>query len=242
MAPEQFRNAKTVGFTADLYAIGVVIFRTLTGRLPFVSRSLEAVIRMKAEQVAPKVSSMPGMPRNVLLDWFVTKTLAREPTERFQSAREMLEHWWNVMASLDEEDATDVMRGIGRVDESYAGPLRRSMRDPEIIEPPIQTFEVEDDRTLRRISPAAARPATATLVASVPVPSTAPAPAPSDPPSTDRAQHDSSPPNTIPSPNVGAKLDYDPYDYDLPTKADPNLRKLVEQELALHRTKREPPR
>ncbi len=57
MAPEQFVNAKSVGFTADLYAIGVVIFRTLTGRLPFVSRSLEAVIRMKAEQTAPAISS-----------------------------------------------------------------------------------------------------------------------------------------------------------------------------------------
>jgi hypothetical protein len=41
---------------------------------------------------------------------------------------------------------------------------------------------------------------------------------------------------------VGAKLDQDPDDYDLPTRNDPNLRKLVEQELALHRTKREPPR
>ena len=197
MAPEQFRNAKTVGFTADLYAIGVVIFRTLTGRLPFVSRSLEAVIRMKAEQVAPPISSMPGMPTNVLLDWFVTKTMARDPAERFQTAREMLEHWWNVMASLDEEDTTDVMRGIGRVDESYAGPLRRSMRDPEIIDPPIQPAGVEI------------------------------------------TTHDSSPPNTEPSPTFG-KHEHDLW--DLPTKSDPNLRKLVEQELALQKKRGEPPR
>ncbi len=236
MAPEQFRNAKTVGFTADLYAIGVVIFRTLTGRLPFVSRSLEAVIRMKAEQVAPPISSMPGMPKNVLLDWFVTKTMARDPAERFQTAREMLEHWWNVMASLDEEDTTDVMRGIGRVDESYAGPLRRSMRDAEIIEPPIQTFEMEEDRTLRRVvSPqVAVRRSTATLVAvSVPSPSTSPSPG------VEITTHDSSPPNTEPSPPLG-KHDHDLW--DLPTKSDPNLRKLVEQELALQKKKREPPR
>ena len=236
MAPEQFRNAKTVGFTADLYAIGVVIFRTLTGRLPFVSRSLEAVIRMKAEHVAPPISSMPGMPKNVLLDWFVTKTMARDPAERFQTAREMLEHWWNVMAGLDEEDTTDVMRGIGRVDESYAGPLRRSMRDPEIVSPPIQTFELEEDRTLRRvISPhAAVRPPTTTVGAvSVPTPSTAPSPA------VEITTHDPSPPNTEPSPTLG-KHDHDLW--DLPTNSDPNLRKLVEQELALHKKRREPPR
>jgi len=246
MAPEQFRNAKTVGFTADLYAIGVVIFRTLTGRLPFVSRSLEAVIRMKAEQVAPPITSMPGMPKNVLLDWFVTKTMARDPAERFQSAREMLEHWWNVMDGLDEQETTDVTAGIGRVDESYAGPLRRSMRDPEIHAPPIQTFEMEEDRTLRRISPQAAaaasagRPTTATLVASVPLPSTSPSPglAPPSEPTT----HDSTPPNTEPSPNLAAKHEGDPYDFDMPTKNDPNLRKLVEQELALQRKNREPQR
>ena len=236
MAPEQFNNPKTVGFTADLYAIGVVIFRALTGRLPFVSRSLEAVIKMKSEQPAPAVSSMPEMPQNILLDWFVKKTMARDPGDRFQNAREMLEHWWNVMGSLDEEDTTDVMRGIGRVDESYAGPLRRSMRDPEVLSPPIQTFEMEEDRTLRRvISPqAAARPPTATVVAvSVPSPSTAPSPA------VEITTHDSSPPNTEPSPTLG-KHDHDLW--DLPTKSDPNLRKLVEQELALHKKRREPPR
>jgi serine/threonine protein kinase len=157
MAPEQFRSAKTVGFTADIYAVGVVIFRTLTGRLPFVSRSLEAVIRMKSEQPAPAISTMPGMPQNALLDWFVRKTMARDPENRFQSAREMLEQWWNVMSSLDEEGSTDVMRGIGRVDESYAGPL---IRPPDSL--PIGA-EMEDrtlkrdpssDRTIREDAPA----------------------------------------------------------------------------------------
>jgi serine/threonine protein kinase len=136
MAPEQFRSAKTVGFPADLYAVGVVIFRTLTGRLPFVSRSLEAVIKMKSEQVAPAISAMNNQIHNPLLDWFVQKAMMREPEERFQSAREMLEHWWNVVASLDEDGTTDIMRGIGRVDESYAGPLRRDpIRDRDTARP-----------------------------------------------------------------------------------------------------------
>ena len=240
MAPEQFRNAKTVGFTADLYAIGVVIFRTLTGRLPFVSRSLEAVIKMKAEQAAPPISSMSGMPKNVLLDWFATKTMARNPAERFQNAREMLEQWWNVMASLDEDTHTDVMRGIGRVDESYAGPLRRSMRDAQVIDPgrdSPSTFEVEEDRTLRRlpnpVSPVYPTYATATLVASQ-IPSTAPSATPSS--AGERTLHDSAPPNTEP----GGPMPGDDDMFDIPTRSDPNLRKIVERELELHR-KRKPP-
>ena len=233
MAPEQFRSAKTVGFTADLYAIGVVIFRTLTGRLPFVSRSLEAVIKMKAEQPAPVVSNMPGMPKNVLLDWFVTKTLARDPNNRFQNAREMLEHWWNVMASLDEEDSTDIMRGMGRVDESYAGPLRRSMRDPHEGAPVVSTLELEEDRTLRRIAPAHASPLNATTLiappSSVGVVSSG----------AELTLHDQAP-NT--EPNPGRPHYTDAEDFDMPTRSDPNLRKLVEQELELQRKRRGPPK
>ena len=257
MAPEQFRNAKAVGFTADIYAIGVCIFRTLTGRLPFVSRSLEAVIKMKAEHLAPVVSSMPGMPQNVLLDWFVTKTMARNPDERFQNAREMLEHWWNVVASLDQEETTDVMRGIGRVDESYAGPLQRSMRNVERVDPAVHgvqtrpsgstfempkfqapTFEIEEDRTLRRppVDPPAALRATATFVGSAP---SLPGPVSS---AADMTIHDLAP-NTVPSPSgMGSPLgidDDEPVD-DMPTRTDPNLRKLVEQELELQRKRRGP--
>jgi serine/threonine protein kinase len=212
MAPEQFRSAKAVGFPADLYAIGVVVFRTLTGRLPFVSRSLEAVIRMKAEQAPPALSTMPGMPKNVVLDWFVQKAMARDPSERFQTAREMLEHWWNVMASLDEDATTDVMRGIGRVDESYAGPLHRS-RDGsrEIgVEVAVDSIPIpisvrdpvyEDDHTIRKLPAMLAPP-------------------------TDRTPKDDVP-KTVRSPG-------DPME-DMPTRNDPNLRKLVERELELQR-------
>jgi serine/threonine protein kinase len=230
MAPEQFRSAKTVGFTADLYAIGVVVFRTLTGRLPFVSRSLEAVIKMKAEQPAPAVSSMPGMPKNVMLDWFVTKTLARDPNNRFQNAREMLEHWWNVMASLDEEESTDVMRGIGRVDESYAGPLRRSMRDAP---PVVSTSEHEEDRTVRRIAPAGPGPVNPTTLIHPPSSSAVVSSG------AELTLHDQAP-NTEPSP--GRPQYTDAEDFDMPTRSDPNLRKLVEQELELQRKRRGPPK
>jgi serine/threonine-protein kinase len=275
MAPEQFRNAKTVGFTADLYAVGVVIFRSLTGRLPFVSRSLEAVIRMKAERPPPTVSSMPGMPSNVLLDWFVTKTMAREAGDRFQSAREMLEHWWNVMASLDEDGSTDVMRGVGRVDESYTGPLHRSALADRAAPPaaplaplapaapaapvapvappplpavvpsqgiistasPYSLMDPEDELTVRR-----QRPTGITLLASPPSVVVSPPPIeppPDSAPGGERTMFDPSPP-TIPLPEAS---DF-PNDWstDEPTRNDPNLRKLVEQELELQRKRKEPPR
>jgi len=130
MAPEQFRSAKSVGYPADLYAVGVVIFRTLTGRLPFVSRSVQAIIRMKTEQDVPVLSSMPGMITNPLLDRFMLKSMGREPEARFQSAREMLEQWWNVMASLDEEGSTDVIRRTAGSGAASSRPLPSERTTP----------------------------------------------------------------------------------------------------------------
>jgi serine/threonine-protein kinase len=148
MAPEQLENPKMVGFEADLYAVGVVVFRTLTGRLPFVSRSLEAVIRMKAEKVAPPISSIIGSLQVPLLDAFVHRAMRRDPAARFRSAREMLEGWRSVMSSLEEEN-TDIMGGIGRVDESYAGPRPRAPL-PTPLEEALDHPAFVDDRTLRR--------------------------------------------------------------------------------------------
>jgi serine/threonine-protein kinase len=117
MAPEQFRNPKTVDFTADIYAVGVCIFRTFTNRLPFMSRSLEAMVRMKSEQVAPALSTVSGAVNNPRLDAFVIKSMAREAFDRFQTAQEMLEAWWEVMQGLDDEP-TDVNVGARMVFET----------------------------------------------------------------------------------------------------------------------------
>jgi serine/threonine-protein kinase len=103
MAPEQFQNAKRVGPQADVYAIGVVIFRSVAGRLPFVSRSFETLIKMKVENPCPLLSSMPGILKNERLDAFVQTALAPHPSSRFDNGHQMLEAWWRVAADLDRE-------------------------------------------------------------------------------------------------------------------------------------------
>lgn len=281
MAPEQFRSAKSVGYTADVYALGVVVFRMLTGRLPFVSRSLEAVIRMKTEQHVPPLSSMPGVVKSPLLDWFVQKAMAREPEARFQSAREMLEQWWNVMASLDEHGSTDVMRGVGRVDESYAG-RRPEARAPLPVPPSIPRFhevtEVtalpwhatnagashladgagtappttpsghpadHEDRTIRRV----ARPGHATTAVQdshdvhgqtsggITFDERAPLTVPSHGVAVGAGEGDTVVADLQGS-VVGARHVSDGDPFDLPTRSDPNLRKLVERELELQKARR----
>jgi serine/threonine-protein kinase len=110
MAPEQFESARNVGPPADIYGVGVVIFRCVTGRLPFVSRSLAVLTKLKCEAAAPLVSSVTGAIQSDALDGLVSRALALKPADRFPSASEMLEEWWRVAASLDRGDlpAVDV--------------------------------------------------------------------------------------------------------------------------------------
>jgi len=103
MAPEQLEYAKGVGPTADLYAIGVVIFRSISGRLPFIGRSFDVLTKLKTEATPPLVSSLPGVPPNPELDAFLTRALVRDPRGRFENATAMLEEWWRVVAALDRD-------------------------------------------------------------------------------------------------------------------------------------------
>lgn len=169
MAPEQFHNPKAVGFPADVYALGIVVFRTFTGRLPFVSRSFEALLKMKSDLDVPPISSIDGMPQNALLDRFLRRATVRRPEERFANGREMLEAWWQIIASFDDDAKTEVMRASRRHDETLKS-ARESTREVATqrtapvshdrlsvdveIEVELSDPEVdEDERTLRRRPP-----------------------------------------------------------------------------------------
>jgi serine/threonine-protein kinase len=100
MAPEQLEYAKGVGPPADLYAVGCVVFRCLTGRLPFLGTTFEALQTQKLEKAPPRISSLLPNLDVELVDAFVEKSLSRRVEERFASASEMLEAWWKVSAAV----------------------------------------------------------------------------------------------------------------------------------------------
>jgi eukaryotic-like serine/threonine-protein kinase len=136
MAPEQLEYAKGVAPTADLYAAGVVIFRSLSGRLPFVGRSFEALTKLKTQATAPALSTLPGMPPNAVLDEFLSKALSRDTDARFASATEMLEAWWRVVAALDRDAPLPEVDVVFDEDEwvnTIAGSLAKSGSAPSSV-------------------------------------------------------------------------------------------------------------
>jgi serine/threonine protein kinase len=137
MAPEQFHSPQHVSFPADLYACGVVIFRSITGQLPFIARSLEQIIELKLEQPAPLLSSAPGAPNIAMLDAIVARALERDPTDRFGSAREMLEHLSALRHAVEQAVLTGVplpAQALPPVDR--APPTRSFAQDPPIVASP----------------------------------------------------------------------------------------------------------
>lgn len=88
MSPEQLMSARKIDARVDLWALGVVTYRALTGELPFdgdVIGKLIMSITTEAFELPTKLN--PALPAAV--DTWMAKALAKEPAQRFQSAKEM---------------------------------------------------------------------------------------------------------------------------------------------------------
>ncbi|MEP6866247.1 MAG: protein kinase [Deltaproteobacteria bacterium] len=83
MAPEQARG-DAVGPAADWYALGVVLFQALTGRLPLAATS-EALLLLKQHTAAPEVSRFVDAPQD--LSRLCMQLLERDPNERPSEAQ-----------------------------------------------------------------------------------------------------------------------------------------------------------
>ncbi|MBI4863622.1 MAG: tetratricopeptide repeat protein, partial [Candidatus Riflebacteria bacterium] len=75
-------------FRSDLYSLGILLFELLTGSVPFRSPDALAVLRSHLEVPPPDLSAIrPDIPAGVAA--IVSKTLAKDPTQRHESAAEL---------------------------------------------------------------------------------------------------------------------------------------------------------
>jgi eukaryotic-like serine/threonine-protein kinase len=93
MPPEQFERAAEVDARADLYALGTVVFRALTGELPFPSSTLSELLSSKRHGVLRSLTQVTGLPFDLSLEAWVARMLARDPAQRPASASEALATW-----------------------------------------------------------------------------------------------------------------------------------------------------
>jgi len=88
LSPEQAQGLET-GVTSDLYSIGVMLYETLTGRVPFEAEAPVAVALKQISETPRRPSELnPQIPP--ALDAVVLKALAKDPLNRYQSADEFI--------------------------------------------------------------------------------------------------------------------------------------------------------
>ena len=85
MAPEQGRGEKQVGPLADVYALGSMLYETITGRPPFIAATAVATLMclLKEEPVLPS-RLQPSVSRD--LETICLKCLQKDPQRRYASA------------------------------------------------------------------------------------------------------------------------------------------------------------
>lgn len=82
MAPEQAAGS-AVGPAADIYALGVVLYELLTGRLPFNAHSTADLLRQHILETPERIIGLPGTEAvPVALEQVVLRCLAKDPEER----------------------------------------------------------------------------------------------------------------------------------------------------------------
>jgi serine/threonine-protein kinase len=89
MSPEQGTGGTVDGRT-DVYALGVLLFRMLGGRLPYEAATIHELIEMQLAKKAPQLAPLrPDVPAS--LGALVSQMLQRQPDKRVQTMREVQE-------------------------------------------------------------------------------------------------------------------------------------------------------
>gem|GEM_PF-6274320 len=91
MAPEQaFGSSKTVGFAADIYSLGAILYELLTGRPPFVGPStMDIMVQVVTEEPIRLRQLRKDVPRD--LEQICLKCLEKDPRRRYATADALAE-------------------------------------------------------------------------------------------------------------------------------------------------------
>lgn len=108
VAPEQATGDACIDQRVDLYAVGVVLYEMLTGELPFIGKTFNALIlNIVSQPPRPPHEVNPRFPSEA--GPFLERALDKRPEARFQTATEMLESL-RALGTIDSRE-----QGLGKL-------------------------------------------------------------------------------------------------------------------------------
>jgi eukaryotic-like serine/threonine-protein kinase len=102
MAPELFRGTPASA-QSDIYALGVLLYHSLSGRLPFSGDNIHQVIQLHQHQPIPEISEIVPVPE--VLGTILKRCLAKSPADRYASARELVDSFQLVLRGLRDTES-----------------------------------------------------------------------------------------------------------------------------------------
>jgi serine/threonine protein kinase len=140
-SPEQFDNPKGVDVATDYYALGVVLYECLSGKVPFSMADSAGIATFMNQvlRIPPPALLLPGVPPS--LDELIHWTLTKEPAQRLSDVNELR-----------------VLLGQANVEQLQASRSAvRSAPSRTKVAPPMPVIEPEPDVPMPEDEPVAGR-------------------------------------------------------------------------------------
>ncbi len=134
MSPEQVTGRRDLDKRVDIYALGVVLYQMLTGKVPFDADSDYEIMRQQAEKAMPLASEARGdLPPSV--DALLQKLCAKKRDERFSTCEDVLA----AVSAIEAEIAT---KPAGAVATQLPAPAKSAPEDDEAHRSPGKSKDV----------------------------------------------------------------------------------------------------
>ena len=127
MAPEQAQGRLDISPATDIYALGGIAHRIVTGHTPFGERPLLSLIAAHSSERAPRLADRCPMPIPPALDELVDACLEKDPAAR-PTSNEVAAELVSLLSMLGEEpaahgdDESKRTQALGTLDQAEASP------------------------------------------------------------------------------------------------------------------------